>query len=618
MSKETNPTTPTSNTPPSERVGVPVERTARQEQEEVVQGTQADTPPVSTRTRRALFSEGSAGKSIIDEAEELLQQRLSDEEQSREVDDEDSTTSSKADSTTRMSKFSGVITETSERSQAELEKGRVSVPRSERGAVGKDREKVKRLATAALEPKFGVPKHFVMGEGEAEDGASRIQESFVGLAQRTKRLKDRCRDYDMMTTLLIPKLIDKDATDLDSKWGDTRNLLDHFGTVTLEECKEWTKLILLRGHESEVENQNWLLQLARGSCTEGLQTRIENKFDKLSVEYQGGVVYIKLMYDILVHLTEAVVTALQRYVKHFATKGLFKYSGESPSIAETEMVAVCRRLDEAGKLLDDSVDDVLSGLTKVTHKEFKKTFEDIKSLRGQTLLGVRDIEGSTLERIERVFELAVEKFNEYSLAESWHVQAKNNSSQAYHCWNCGDESHRSDTCPKDRDPETWKKNRDAALNKKNAGGGVGGTKKSTNRNGYSRGNFSRPKNGESVRKINNVWYCHCSKGCGWNKSHTSNFHGEWEGNKSAFCLPDSHPHSLHVAKDSGHSKSDQSKEDGKAPSKPPTKAAEQAQGSANMFNQVTDKCGELERSSEDPNVAALAGLLKTVFASLKD
>ena len=45
---------------------------------------------------------------------------------------------------------------------------------------------------------------------------------------------------------------------------------------------------------------------------------------------------------------------------------------------------------------------------------------------------------------------------------------------------------------------------------------------------------------------------------------------------------------------------------------------EQAQGSANMFNQVTDKCGELERSSEDPNVAALAGLLKTVFASLKD
>ncbi len=93
--------------------------------------------------------------------------------------------------TTTMStlgRFSSMFTLTTERTLEQLDAGRVSIPRANRGAAGKDRNKVKSMATAGLEPKFGVPKHFVVGEGESEDRASKIQDSFMSLAQQTKRL----------------------------------------------------------------------------------------------------------------------------------------------------------------------------------------------------------------------------------------------------------------------------------------------------------------------------------------------------------------------------------------------------------------------------------------------
>jgi hypothetical protein len=212
-----------------------------------------------------------------------------------------------------------MFTETNKRSEKDLDKGQVSVPRSERGTSAKDKQKIKKLATEPLLDRFGVPKHLVVGQGEAEDGISKIQDAFIGIAQRTKMLNDRAVEYDMFTPLMIPVLVDSTNIDMDLKWGAVdRCLLTHYGTITLEEAQEWTKDMLLYGHEDEVENQNWLLQFVRNSCTEGLRARIDVEFDKLEKAMKGGVVYIKMMYDILVNMTDSVVTSLQRFVKTFA------------------------------------------------------------------------------------------------------------------------------------------------------------------------------------------------------------------------------------------------------------------------------------------------------------
>ena len=71
-------------------------------------------------------------------------------------------------------------------------------------------------------------------------------------------------------------------------------------------------------------------------------------------------------------------------------KGLCKYSGESPESAKIELLAVCQRLEQMGKLLDVMVKNVLTGICKCSHAEFKKIFEDVRSLRDQTWLGVSE------------------------------------------------------------------------------------------------------------------------------------------------------------------------------------------------------------------------------------
>lgn len=60
------------------------------------------------------------------------------------------------------------------------------------GMAGKKQNKVKSTVIAWLEPKFGLPKHFVISEGESEDGTEKIQESFVSLAKSTNRFRDQC------------------------------------------------------------------------------------------------------------------------------------------------------------------------------------------------------------------------------------------------------------------------------------------------------------------------------------------------------------------------------------------------------------------------------------------
>lgn len=127
----------------------------------------------------------------------------------------------------------------------------------------------------------------MIGEGESEDGADRIQDSFVSVGMRTKRLKDRCIAYDMMTTLEIPVLRDITTSNFNLKWDYSarRSLLDHYSSITLNECKEWTSDLMRRGHKDKVENLNWLLDLIKNSCTQSMQSKVDDKFDWLEFKY---------------------------------------------------------------------------------------------------------------------------------------------------------------------------------------------------------------------------------------------------------------------------------------------------------------------------------------------
>ena len=79
--------------------------------------------------------------------------------------------------------------------------------------------------------------------------------------------------------------------------------------------------------------------------------------------FKGGVVYLYLQLRIMFHMSRDTINALKKYLKIFEEKGLRRIRGENVAIAEKEVNAVCARLNEVKALPDETVVDVLTGLT---------------------------------------------------------------------------------------------------------------------------------------------------------------------------------------------------------------------------------------------------------------
>ena len=449
-------------------------------------------------------------------------------------------------------RFQSLFTETTDLSDDAIAAELIAVPRSDRGS-GKDRNKIRTKATESLSSKFGVPRQFQPGSkggGEAEDGQYEyIQESFIGVAHKMRKVQERCEQYDMLTSLQIPELVNKSDPDPKKRWGrKDRNLLDKFGSITLEECLEWSKDIRRRGEKEERENMTWILTLIKNSCTDELSKMIDKDFDKLDIDYRTGVVYIKMMLDVIIYIDDNVVNAMKAFIKSFGEKGLFKIPGESPKIAELEVGMVCKQLDEVGKLPEDAPKDVLAGLVKCSHQEFVDTFKLIKTMNIQKTLSIGGLPGTPMEKVEKLFSDAVIHYNSYYIAGEWHVQKKKAHFNA--CWNCGAEDHMVGSCPEPRDEAKIEENKKKTSNNYRSHG----NQNSSNRNGSPNNQttknhkkFTPAKPGETVHKIKGRIYCSC-KECGWNLTHSSKYHLDWEQNRSAFPtkLPDNHPFKIAI------------------------------------------------------------------------
>ena len=83
--------------------------------------------------------------------------------------------------------------------------------------------------------------------------------------------------------------------------------------------------------------------------------------------------------DAIVKINDDIAAGLQLKIKKFATNGLLSYTGENVEAAQIELKAICTRLFERDRLPSDAPSDVIKGLTKVSHPEFKKIFEDLLS-----------------------------------------------------------------------------------------------------------------------------------------------------------------------------------------------------------------------------------------------
>lgn len=453
--------------------------------------------------------------------------------------------------------------------------------RSERGDNPKDIGKVEALATASIEQKFDTPKYLFtnkMGEPVAEDTSffdASVPEQFLRTAVRAQAVQKRVIDYDMTNITQIPVLrvaeYDPAKTPAD-RWDFTqrRDLFDHIGSISMKECEFWTEDCLRWAKEKfDPQDQQWLKELLSNSCTFELQQVVDERFAALPVKRQGGVTYAKILFDTLYKLDDKVVLALQKRFKMFEEKGPALYHGENIRTAKLELVTIATRLDEVNRLPEDTVNQVLDGLSKASHVEFSRTFSEFKRHRGNSLLSIGKLSGTPCEQIKQIFTEAFSQYEAYTLGDEWNFPGA--SGAAYvSCHNCGG-PHIVPECKQPRDEARIKRNREAFLKAKQQSGGGGGGgrgrgngggrpprgggagrggggRSNTTPSGYSRGAFGPPKKNEVVRTIKKQVYCACNKGCGWttgDKAHSSGGHDAFMAGN--YVMPESHPYKQALA-----------------------------------------------------------------------
>ena len=507
-----------------------------------------------------------------------------------------------------------------------------SVARGDRGTSAKDKQKIKKAYTTSIPSPFDVPQHYVSSNLGESDGSVKIDSSnfhdvFIATAQKTKEFKIKCTSYDIINIMMIPLLKDADGTTPNDRWdfSSRTHFLDGHPSIAMKRCELWVSDCLLYDNSGfEAEDQEWLLECARNCCSADLRQKVDDDFEKLDVEFRGGITYLKLMFDVLVFVNDHVIVGMQGWLKLLGTKGLRMFKNESVRDLSIAALAICTQLSEASRLPEDAVQDILNALCICSHEGFRKQFDTLRTIRENSILGIGATSGTTLEQIKKILTEADKFYNIYSVNKEWKFGT---AVYANACFNCGG-NHGLQSCNKAHDDGRIERAKQEYQKKK----GSGGFQKGNNNNGgsgnsgngkkqytntdknkvYGRGKFRKPDNpreGGEGRKIDGAIHLACAK-CGWNdgnSKHTTKYH---TSSKNAnFALPGSHPAVLKwglcAEVDSSGSTANQS-------TAPPP-----ASGSSN-FAAMCAQLKEMEKTSNDHEQVKFMGLLSSIFGQLKD
>merc|ERR1712194_123102 len=178
-------------------------------------------------------------------------------------------------------------------------------------------------------------------------------------------------------------------------------------------------------------------------------------------------------------------------------------AGENVEQMVMEFTSICDTLDQQKILPDDSIYDIIQGLSLASHIKFSKMFADYASDLKNPLMQSVMLNGSVLEQISTVLETALREYASYSLStgdDAWmqgttHAHKASVHPNGFKCDNCLG-PHFMNNCPKDFDEARIAKNRKACSADPSRSGRGGGA-----HTGYGRGKFGAPAKDETVRLI---------------------------------------------------------------------------------------------------------------------
>ena len=498
-----------------------------------------------------------------------------------------------------------------------VEANAVLVPKDRRGKPGdRDYNRNLDLATSPLDPKMGVPSHFVSSrDGETETGNQTkhqfIQEVFVSNFDKVDQAMLRAENYDMMDVFMVPSVKNKNARmPKDMFNNDGQNLFQHWDSLNWEQVCLWQKAINRQTGPNDRTSSQWSQSFFYKSSTQELRERVDSTYKNLPASMKGGITYLYLQLRIMFHMSRDTITALKKYLKYFEEKGLRRIKGENVVIAEKEIVAVCTRLNEVNALPEETVVDVLTGLTHCSVPDFKELFLFfLQAARAEALDVNSSFKEDTLTEVKRLLSRAVDSYHALCTAGKWHMTRNSGGRvSVVVCWNCGEEGHVCTKCNKPKNQAAIEANKKKFQTRSSSGA-------PPHQQQRKKWGTPNPKQG-GVQWFGNVPKAYCSKTgangqcCGWNDSHSTKYHAKMMANPSGFDLATecpTHPLVFALGKNGGG---------GTSPAPPTTNPS--ANPSSNQV--VVDKTvanaalANLERNSPNPDTVEICNVLRNLFS----
>lgn len=458
-----------------------------------------------------------------------------------------------------QAKYSKLFVRVVPLSGADLDEIEVLVTKYERKASGlKQMLYFQQLATESIEHKLGVAFHFIADKDDAEDGDQvghlRIQQAYVENSSKIDALKLRMRLYDMLDVMRVPVGIrNRLATNIADMFEfEDIHILAGWDTVSWETACLWQWAVNTAMSDEDLQSSKWAKMLLFESCTTELRELVMSEYSALDVCFRGGVTFAWILCKKLFGLNRDTTAALIDFLKLFRNKGLRRYRGENVVLAKKELLVVCNRLAEAKELPLETPIDIITGLTLCSVTDFKNLFEHMlqeekmKALNGTK----RNDQQSVMAEIRIILVKATEVYDSMNTSDLWNVP-RNQRAHVFGttgdgkkreptCWNCGAVGHTLDKCGQPRNDDKISENRrkyqEGKKSKSGNKGGGGAT--------YEREKWGPPRDKEAgVRKIDGKTYAYCGKKCngevcGWNRSHSTRYHGQWSSAPSTFNLAD--------------------------------------------------------------------------------
>jgi hypothetical protein len=300
------------------------------------------------------------------------------------------------------------------RSVKDMERSRRVISRYERGE-GSAKEKLIERLCVKLSHQFGVTNY---GQLLSHDSDFDVAKMTLDHQEVIKSFTKFATKIDALDIFKLPNIPLAAYSNIRTVMGATSftNILTSYQDVELDIVKRHQRFINLECDPVEAESSDMCKEVLEKSTQPILKTQVDQLFENLPKEEQGGVTYFKLIMDVAYKTSFQSMQGLLEWMKGFDVR---KYDGEDVAVAVSHFKAVLKALGAHAP--PDPVRTLLKGLSHASNKEFEKLCDSQLGILDSVLYQRQRLADKTtpVQEVDEFGSVVVARFTSMNQSMEW-------------------------------------------------------------------------------------------------------------------------------------------------------------------------------------------------------